>query len=122
MVMAGTPEHNDEPLDWGSDDEEKYAFLTSHTNNADNQTVLDLLLRSIKGSTCNSTKSEVNPLYCMNIGALDVLKCKHDIFFSQCAKCREKISSMWLLDSGASVHFTNKISNFINYEPASVHD
>ena len=29
---------------------------------------------------------------------------------------------MWLLDSGASAHFTNNISDFIEYEPMPVHD
>jgi hypothetical protein len=73
-------------LDWGLD-EERYAFLTQHLCNANNQTVLDLLQRSIRGANCDKILSVVSPLYSMNIGALDVLKCEHDRYVTQCAKC-----------------------------------
>jgi hypothetical protein len=53
----------------------------------------------------------------MTLATLDILKCEHDEIFSQCAKCRSRIASMWLLDSGALLHFTNRISDFIKYEP-----
>ena len=80
-------------------------------------TVLAPLLTNTKGGTCNNMVdgSEVTQLYNMSIDALDIVKCKHDVIFSQCAKCRMKMSSMWLLDSGASVHFTFNKNDFIEY-------
>ena len=55
----------------------------------------------------------------MSIDALDIWKCKHDVISSQCAKCQMKMSSMWLLDSGASVHFTFNKNDFFDYTPFS---
>ena len=80
-------------------------------------TVLAPLITNTKGGTCNNTVngSEVTQLYNMSIDALDIVKCEHDVIFSQCAKCRMKMSSMWLLDSGASVHFTFSKNDFIEY-------
>ena len=49
----------------------------------------------------------------------DILKCKHDFILNQCAKCHEKTSTMWLLDSGALGHFSNNRSDFIHYTPLS---
>src|ERR1700744_5017324 len=65
---------------------------------------------------------EVAQMYNMNIGALDLLLCKHNKYLSQCAKCRECMNTMWLLDSGASAHFTNLMSNFISYTPFAKSD
>jgi hypothetical protein len=44
----------------------------------------------------------------------------HQITYSKCAKCKEKqvgTNKLWLLDSGASFHFTNKIEDFAKYNP-----
>ena len=57
-----------------------------------------------------------------NFGILDVLKCEHHIAYTKCAECRQKVSTMWLLDSGASAHFTNNKNDFIDYTPASESD
>ena len=91
---------DEETLDWGSD-EEKYVFpLSLCTPYTKDHTVLAPLLKNIKGGTCNNTVdgSEVTQLYNVSIDALDVLECEHDVNFSQCAKCRMKMSSMWLLN------------------------
>ena len=110
----------EEALDWGSSDEEKYAFSSFSTLDANSMTVLDPL--SSKGSkgSCNymSDLAEVCKLYNVNFGVLDVLKCEHKISFTNCAECRQKVSSMWLLDSGASAHFTNNKNDFIKYTPS----
>src|SRR3984885_5518671 len=117
-TSLNTPE---EVLDWGSD-EEKYASPSLHTHNTNDHTVLVHSLRNIGGGTCNNTvfESEVTQLYNMSIDALDILKCEHNVIFSQCVKCRMKMSSMWLLDSGASAHFTNNKNDFIEYTPVSL--
>ena len=58
----------------------------------------------------------------VNFGVLDVLKCEHHIAYTKCAECHQKVSTMWLLDSGASAHFTNNKNDFIEYTPASESD
>ena len=65
-----------------------------------------------------SDLAEVCKLYNVNFGVLDVLRCKHKISFTNCAECRQKVSSMWLLDSGDSAHFTNNKNDFIEYTPS----
>jgi hypothetical protein len=45
----------------------------------------------------------------------------HHISYSKCAKCEGKQvganNNLWLLDSGASFHFTNNIEDFAGYNP-----
>jgi hypothetical protein len=65
------------------------------------------------------SEAEAKYLYNMSMNALDVQKCEHNELFVQCSKCRDKTSSMWLLDSGASAHFTYDKSYFINFKPAT---
>jgi transposase InsO family protein len=115
---SGAMQSEDEPLDWGTDDE-KYAsrFFTTHITDA--QTVLDHPRRSIRDGSCNTGSGAVNKLYNVSFGTLDVLVCEHEFVFSQCEQCRDKMSTMWLLDSGASVHFTYDRSDFIEYTPTS---
>ena len=109
----------DEPLDWGTDSE-KYATCSNHSDTAYSHIVSDHPRRSTRDGSFDTGKGVNNVL--PNVGllnALDVLECEHDVLFSQCAKCRLKLNSMWLLDSGASAHFTNNLSDFIEYKPAS---
>ena len=81
--------------------------------------VLAPLSNVVRGISSNlSLVNNVSKLYNVNIGALDNLQCEHDTFLLQCAECRRKVSSMWLLDSGASAHFTNSMNDFIEYKPA----
>src|SRR6201996_8281229 len=118
---SSTLPQDEEILDWGSD-EEKYVFPSSLcTPHTKDHTVLAPLLKNIKGGTCNNTVdgSEVAQMYNMSLDVLNTLKCEHSVVFSQCAKCRMKLSSMWLLDSGASAHFTYNINDFIEYMPFS---
>ena len=98
----------EEALDWGSSDEEKYAFSSFSTLHANSTTVLDPLSSKGNKGSCNTSTdlAEVCKMYNVNFGVLDVLKCEHKISFTNCAECRQKVSSMWLLDSGASAHFT----------------
>ena len=89
---SSTLPQDKETLDWGFD-EEKYVFPSSLcTPYNKDHTVLAPLLKNIKGGTCNNMVdgSEVTQLYNMSIDALDIVKCEHDVIFSQCAKCRMK--------------------------------
>ncbi len=134
---AATPEveylsgllDDDEPpydvLDWGLDDEEYVSSLSiaPYTKNC------TVLLPSLKGFEDGTCKTVVQPsvkykadLYYVNTISFDLLKCEHNKYLSQCAKCKERTNNMWLLDSGASAHFTNNISDFIDYTPIAKSD
>jgi hypothetical protein len=50
------------------------------------------------------------------------LDCKHEQSFAQCNCCKgksdSKMTTLWLLDSGASLHFMHDFNDFIEYETA----
>src|SRR6201984_1837554 len=53
---------------------------------------------------------------------LSGLKCEHGFHYAECTKCKGlmgKMGPLWLLDSGASAHFTNNFDDFIEYTPAN---
>ena len=109
----------EEALDWGTDEEAQYAFPSFYAPDTNTSIVLAPLSNIVRGISSNlSLVNNVSNLYNVNIGALDNLQCEHDTFLLQCAECRRKVSSMWLLDSGASAHFTNSMNDFIEYKPA----
>src|SRR6266702_4378278 len=126
--LSGPPDDDEPPygvLDWGSDDEE-YVSSLSIAPYTKNYTVL---LPSLKGFEDGTLSTVVQPsvikkadLYYVNTISFDLLKCEHNKYLSQCAKCKERTNNMWLLDSGASAHFTNNISDFINYTPITKSD
>jgi hypothetical protein len=122
-LHCATPGHiansllEDELLDWGSDDEE-YALSSLTAHDPDFNIVSACSQRKQEEQQCNNMLSSVvSKLYSINLGILDILKCKHDDFFTQCARCNKRLETLWLLDSGASVHFTNRKSDFISYQP-----
>src|ERR1700744_2689494 len=106
-MMRDIPSCSTSPLDWGSDDEE-YVSSTLCTASTEQHAVL-AHSRNVPGEcgNCNNTiaamSEEVAQMYNMNIGALDLLLCEHNKYLSQCAKCRECMNTMWLLDSGAQL-------------------
>jgi hypothetical protein len=65
----------------------------------------------------------------MNLCALPTvnnLDCEHGQSFAQCNRCKgksaNKMGTLWLLDSGASLHFTHDFNDFIEYETAKSAD
>jgi hypothetical protein len=58
--------------------------------------------------------AQVDSLY-----GVDLLLCKHSIEFAKCVKCKgkAKASPQWILDSGASLHFTGDMNDFIEFSP-----
>jgi transposase InsO family protein len=125
---CATPGHiansllEDELLDWGSDDEE-YALFSLTAHDADLDIVSARSQRKQEERQYNNMLSSVvSKLYSINLGVLDILKCEHDDFFTQCARCNKRLETLWLLDSGASAHFTNRKSDFISYQPYSQSD
>ncbi len=126
--LSGLPDDDEPPydvLDWGSDDEEYVSSLSI----APYTKKYTVLLPSLKGFEDGTCKTVVQPsvnnkavLYYVNMTSFDLLKCEHNKYLSQCAKCKERTKNMWLLDSGASAHFTNNISDFINYTPIAKSD
>ncbi len=120
--LSGPPDDDEPPydvLDWGSDDEEYVPYTKNCT----------VSLPSLKGFEDGACKTVVRPsvnsktdLYYVNTTSFDLLKCEHNKYLSECAKCKECTKNMWLLDSGASAHFTNEISDFIDYTPIAKSD
>ena len=109
----------DEPLDWGTD-EDKYVTCSNQSYGAYPLLASDHPPRSTRDGSFDAGHLVHNVLPKVGLlNALDVLDCEHGELFSHCAKCRVKLSSMWLLDSGASAHFTNNLSDFVSYTPAS---
>ena len=49
---------------------------------------------------------------------LSMFLCNLDNHYALCKTCKGK-SNQWLLDSGASVHVTNSIDDFVSYQPMS---
>src|SRR6266702_2408415 len=129
VEYLSSPLDDDEPpynvLDWGSDDEEyvSSSFIVPYTK------YRTVSLPSLKGFEDGACKTVVQhsvkykaDLYYVNTISFDLLKCEHNKYLSQCAKCKECTINMWLLDSGASAHFTNNISDFIDYQPIAKSD
>jgi hypothetical protein len=54
------------------------------------------------------------------------LDCEHRQSFAQCNCCKgksaSKMGTLWLLDSGASLHFMHDFNDFIEYETAKPAD
>jgi hypothetical protein len=122
QTRAPTPcvsEDGDEPLDWGSDGE--YVSLTSHTTRANYCTVSRPQPLKLEGDLYkySDTIAVAHKLYTMYHDVFDVLECEHMQSYKQCERCKDKIHSMWLLDSGASAHFTFEREDFIEYKPVS---
>jgi transposase InsO family protein len=122
QTRAPTPcvsEDGDEPLDWGSDGE--YVSLTSHTTRANYCTVSRPQPLRLEGDLYkySDTIAVAHELYTMYHDVFDVLECEHMQSYKQCERCKDKIRSMWLLDSGASAHFTFEREDFIEYKPVS---
>jgi len=108
------PPSDDEPLDWGSDDFEECVAPSSFHTSVHNLTASPQLL--------NESKSKVG---CSRYAVDTILEsiCEHGSSYALCAKCKgkmaKKMGSLWLLDSGASAHFTFDKSDFISYTPAT---
>ena len=54
------------------------------------------------------------------------LNCEHRQSYVQCNHCKgksaSKMGTLWLLDSGASLHFKHEFNDFIEYEAAKLAD
>ena len=113
------PPSEEEPLDWGSADEDEACVPSSlyfhniHELPASLQTLRgERLLKDgcTKRSSIGSALS-LDPYMSIN--------CEHGHSYAECSKCKGKLPSkmgtMWLLDSGASAHFTHDIRDFIEY-------
>ena len=102
--------NDDEPLDWGSDleDTEACVHLTPHLPLIHNLTVSHQPQRGLRPCMDGSCS------YAYPTDTFFNYKCEHDDSFALCAKCKGK--SHWLLDSGASAHFTYDKNDFIEYE------
>ena len=107
------PSSDNEPLDWGSDPEE-YVTSSPTSTLVHNLTALPQLQSEQKLKDG-----------CFNYAVDTILEsiCEHGSSYAVCSRCKGKQSSKmgtrWLLDSGASAHFTFDKNDFINYTPAT---
>ena len=91
-------------------DEESVAFPFTIAHNADLRTPSQLAtkLRSYDVQSC--VKDEIESAF----------NCAYGSDITKCAKCKDQSSATgsvrWLLDSGASSHFTHSLQDFIEYE------
>ena len=76
----------------------------------------------LSAATCNSVDGSAvanlrNPV------CISSEQCSHSVSFAECARCKGKSkadqNSQWMLDSGASLHFTNDMDDYIEYAPLS---
>ena len=113
---AASPSY--EPLDWGSDPKDIEAcvpssFSSLHSIHQALVSAPPLRRLRLQDGSCNIA----------NIYTLSCLICEHENKFALCAKCKENqashagLSPQWLLNSGASAHFTFDINDFIEYTP-----
>src|SRR6266702_2991465 len=108
VEYLSSPPDDDEPpydvLDWGSDDEEYISSLSIAPYTKNHTVSLPSLKRFEAGAYKTVVQPSVNnkaELYYVNTISFDLLKCEHNKYLSQCAKCKEHTQNMWLLDLGA---------------------
>ena len=115
---AASPSY--EPLDWGSklEDAEECVHPSSSSLHTVHQALVSPQLLRKPGLTDGSCK------YAYTLKLSESL-CEHDVEFALCAKCKGKqlvkaanarFSPQWMMDSGASAHFTYDINDFIEYK------
>ena len=114
---AASPSY--EPLDWGSDFEDAEACVPSSISSL--HSIHQALVSPPPQRRPGLTDGSCN--IAPRTYTLSSLICEHEIEFALCAKCKEKRATnaafgpQWLLDSGASSHFTFDINDFIEYTP-----
>ena len=107
---------DNEPLDWGSDleDDEYVLSLKSLRFVHDLKESPQILNAPNQRSRSNRGRLKLN---------LSIYVCEHHQSYALCGICKgnrpQKTNALWLLDSGASAHFTFNMDDFIEYTPAS---
>jgi hypothetical protein len=116
---------SDEPLDWGSDEDLEecvalpflYPMFTKPPA---------LLQRPSAQRWLQDGKCRVAAMDLCTLLTVNNLDCKHGQSFAQCNHCKgksaSKMGTLWLLDSGASLHFMHDFNDFIEYETAKLAD
>jgi hypothetical protein len=115
----------DEPLDWGSDEdlEECVAlpFLYPMFTKPPALLQRPSVRRWLWDGNCRVAAMDLRALLTVNN-----LDCEHGQSFAQCNCCKgksaSKMGTLWLLDSGASLHFMHDFNDFIEYETAKPAD
>ncbi|KIM59574.1 hypothetical protein SCLCIDRAFT_125997 [Scleroderma citrinum Foug A] len=74
-------------------------------------------------SACALTHTDMLPLHVCYTPALQAYICSHEIHDVHCANCKGKVANgsevsgaFWLLDCGASRHFTGDLGDFASYQ------
>ena len=122
---AASPSY--EPLDWGSEleDAEECVHPSSSSLHTVHQALVSPQLLRKQGLTDGSCR---NSVYTVKLSSCI---CEHGDEFAFCTKCKGKklerattaeLAPQWMMDSGASAHFTFDINDFIEYEPFGKND
>ncbi len=106
---------NDEEIDFGLDEIDGPRSVSNPLQRQTCANVNDLVLSNLysNAAACNCTPAIVNTIN-QNI-------CSHSLEYSECAKCKGKHNErslklpFWILDSGASLHFTHDRNDFVEY-------
>jgi hypothetical protein len=114
---------SDELLDWGSDEdlEECVAlpFLYPMFTKPPASLQRPSTRRRLQDGKCRVAAIDLCALPTVNN-----LDCEHRQSFAQCNRCKGKgaseMGTLWLLDSGASLHFMHNFNDFIEYETAKL--
>jgi hypothetical protein len=115
----------DELLDWGSNADLKECVALPF--------LYPMFTKPPASLQCPSARRQLQDGKC-RVAAMDLctlptvnnLDCEHGQSFTQCNCCKGKTASkmgtLWLLGSGASLHFTHDFNDFIEYETAKLAD
>jgi hypothetical protein len=116
---------SDELLDWGSDKDLEecvalpflYPMFTKPPASLQHPSAQ----RWLQDGKCRVAAMDLRALPTVNN-----LDCEHRQSFAQCNRCKgksaSKMGTLWLLDYGASLHFTHDFNDFIEYETAKLAD
>ena len=120
---AASPSY--EPLDWGSDLEDAEECV--HPSSSSLYTVHQALVSPQPLRRLELMDGSCKSAYIHKLSSL----CEHDTEFVLCTECKGKqlesaahagLSPQWMMDSGASAHFTYDINDFIEYKPFGKND
>jgi hypothetical protein len=115
----------DEPLDWGSNEDLKECVALPFLYPMFTKPPASLQHPSAQTWLWDG-KCRVAAMDLRTLPTVNNLDCEHGQSFAQCNHCKgksaSKMGTLWLLDSGASLHFMHNFNDFIEYETAKPAD
>ncbi|KIM62262.1 hypothetical protein SCLCIDRAFT_52699, partial [Scleroderma citrinum Foug A] len=137
MGWSVTMDVDEDTISLGDEEEQPFIYedFTDSEFNEINEMVLDCynvvsmnlgveasLFRQVPSARA-LTHTDMLPLHVRYTPALQAYICSHEIHDMHCANCKGKMAdsseisgAFWLLDSGASCHFTGDLGDFASYQ------